>query len=55
MPFAPWWVADSQLRPLDEVLLILLRMQPSEIDRLPMDEYWSWIEVAEREIKRREQ
>lgn len=53
--FATWWVTDSQLRPLDEVLLLVLRLQPSEIDQLPMDDYWFWIEAAERELKRREQ
>lgn len=41
------------LRPLDEVLLTVLRMQPSEIDGLEMDDYWRWVEAAEREIKRR--
>lgn len=39
--------------PLDEALLTILRLQPSEIDGLDMDDYWFWIEVAEREVKRR--
>jgi len=34
-------------------LLTALHMQPSEIDGLDMDDYWFWIEAAEREIKRR--
>lgn len=37
---------------MDEVLLIVLRMQPSEIDGLDMDDYEFWCDVAEREIKR---
>ncbi|MEC5207387.1 hypothetical protein QF022_002343 [Vogesella perlucida] len=41
------------MQPLDEVLLTVLQIQPSEIDALDMDDYWGWIEVAEREIKRR--
>lgn len=32
---------------------MVLRMQPSEISRLPMDDYWRWCEVCEREINRR--
>lgn len=44
---------DSVLRPLDEVLLLVLKMQPSEIAELEMDDYWHWIDAAEREIKRR--
>ncbi|QND84165.1 Uncharacterized protein ChrSV_1938 [Chromobacterium vaccinii] len=35
------------------MLLIALRMQPSEIDGLEMVDYWWWVEVAERELKRR--
>ncbi len=34
-------------------MLTALHMQPSEIDGLDMDDYWFWIEAAEREIKRR--
>lgn len=30
-----------------------MRIQPSEIDGLDMQDYWFWIEAAEREIKRR--
>ncbi|KVN33294.1 hypothetical protein WJ63_04720 [Burkholderia pyrrocinia] len=44
---------DSVLWPLDEVLLLVLNMQPSEIAELEMDDYWRWIDAAEREIKRR--
>lgn len=53
MLFAAWWMAEKTLQPLDEVLLTVLQIQPSEIDALDMDDYWGWIEVAEREIKRR--
>jgi len=31
----------------------VLRIQPSEIDALEMDDYWWWVGVAEREIQRR--
>lgn len=34
-------------------MLTVLRMQPSEIDGLEMEDYWGWIEEAEREVKRR--
>ncbi|ONU48663.1 hypothetical protein A8E62_25555 [Burkholderia cenocepacia] len=44
---------DLALRPLDEVLLLVLKIQPSEIAELDMDDYWHWIDAAEREIKRR--
>lgn len=37
----------------DEALLLVLRMQPSEIARLDLVEYWRWVEVCEREINRR--
>lgn len=32
---------------------MVLRMQPSEIEELEMDRYWSWVETCEREINRR--
>ncbi|OHX19491.1 hypothetical protein BI344_18055 [Chromobacterium sphagni] len=51
--FAKWWAPETSLQQLDEVLWIALRMQPSEIDGLEMVDYWWWVEVAEREIKRR--
>lgn len=35
------------------MLLLVLRIQPSEIDALEMDDYWWWAGVAERELKRR--
>ena len=35
------------------MLLTVLRVQPSEIDGLDMEDYWFWIGVAEREVKRR--
>lgn len=44
---------DATLRPLDEVLLLVLKMQPSEIAELDLDDYWHWIDAAEREIRRR--
>lgn len=33
--------------------MLVLRMQPSEIAGLEMDDYWRWCEVCEREISRR--
>ncbi|WP_231753743.1 hypothetical protein [Burkholderia savannae] len=38
---------------MDELLLLVLKMQPSEIADLDLDDYWHWIDAAEREIKRR--
>lgn len=37
----------------DEALLLVLRMQPSEIAELAMDDYLRWVDVCEREINRR--
>ncbi|WP_257791896.1 hypothetical protein [Burkholderia mayonis] len=34
-------------------MLLVLKIQPSEIADLDMDDYWHWIDAAEREIKRR--
>ena len=51
-PFGSWG-REAQLQALDEVLLIVLRIQPSEIDALEREDYRYWVEVAEREIKRR--
>jgi hypothetical protein len=44
---------DAALRPLDEALLAVLRIQPSEIDALDMEDYWFWVGAAEREAERR--
>lgn len=33
---------------------MVLRLQPSEIDALDMDDYWFWVGAAEREIKRKQ-
>ncbi|MGX1175485.1 MULTISPECIES: hypothetical protein [unclassified Pseudomonas] len=41
------------LQSWDEALLLVLRMQPSEIAQLDMAEYWRWVAVCEREINRR--
>jgi hypothetical protein len=53
MLFGKAWVTKSQLESWDEALLLVLRMQPSEIDELEMERYWFWVEVCEREINRR--
>lgn len=34
-------------------MLLVLRMQPSEIDDLDMERYWFWVDVCQREINRR--
>lgn len=34
-------------------MLLVLRLQPSEIDELDVEDYWRWAEAAEREINRR--
>jgi hypothetical protein len=41
------------LQSWDEALLLVLRMQPSEIARLEMVDYWRWVETCRREINRR--
>ncbi len=41
------------LRPLDELMLLVMKMQPSEIAELDMDDYWWWVGAAEREVARR--
>lgn len=40
------------MRTLDEILLEVLRIQPSEIDALNEDDYFFWVEAADRKIKR---
>lgn len=34
-------------------LLLVLRMQPSEIEALDMERYWFWADVCQQEINRR--
>ena len=41
------------LQSWDEALLLVLRMQPSEIAELEMEDYWRWVGLCEREINRR--
>lgn len=53
MSFGKWLAAETSLLSWDEALLLVLRIQPSEIRKLNMDEYWRWCEVCEREINRR--
>jgi len=53
MPFGKWSATEETLRQWDEALLMVLRMQPSEIDALDLEDYWFWTEVADREISRR--
>lgn len=53
MPFGTWLAEETNLQQLDKYLLTVLRIQPSEIDGLEMDDYWGWVEEAEREVKRR--
>ncbi len=35
------------------MLHLTLRLSPAEIDALEMDDYWKWLGVAERKLKRR--
>ena len=44
---------QTLLQSWDEALLLVLRLQPSEIAQLDMVDYWRWVEVCEREINRR--
>ena len=37
----------------DEALLLVPRMQPSEINELEIKDYWRWCEVGAWEINRR--
>ena len=53
MCFGKWLAEETLLKSWDEALLLVLRMQPSEIDELEMERYWFWAEVCEREINRR--
>jgi len=34
-------------------LLLILGMQPSEIERLPLEDYWRWCDIASEEVERR--
>jgi len=40
------------LQRVDEWLLLVLRLQPSEIDALDMTDYWRWFEAAQEHNKR---
>ena len=40
------------MRELDEILQEVLRLQPSEIDALDADDYFFWVDAADRKIKR---
>ena len=48
-----WQPAETLLQSWAEALLLVLRLPPSEIERLDMVEYWRWVEVCQREINRR--
>ncbi len=51
--FGKWLAEETLLQSWDEALLLVLRMQPSEIAELEMEDYWRWVGVCEREINRR--
>lgn len=53
-PFGPWLAAEADLRAIDAGLLLVLRMQPSEIDDLEMDDYFQWAETAAEVLRQRE-
>jgi len=40
------------LQRVDEWLVLVLRMQPSEIDALDMEDYWRWFEAAQSHNQR---
>lgn len=48
-----WQPAETLLQSWDEALLLILRLPPSEIERLDMVDYWRWVDVCQREINRR--
>lgn len=52
MSFAKWLASPDILKKADELLLLALKIQPSEIDALELDDYWFWVDVAQREVKR---
>jgi hypothetical protein len=45
-------MTEAQRREIDEALLVLLRMQPSEIDALDLEDYEFWATAATREAGR---
>lgn len=42
------------LQRVDEWLLMVLKLQPTEIDALDLDDYWRWFEVAQEHVKAQE-
>lgn len=44
---------ETCLKSWDEALLLVLRMQPSEIAQLDMEDYLFWVEACGREMDRR--
>jgi len=51
--FRRCWAKAKTLNEWDSALLLVLGMQPSEIERLNMEDYWHWCEVASEEGERR--
>jgi len=51
--FAAWLTVEKTFQEADALLLLVLKIQPSEIDALELDDYWCWVNVAQKEIKRR--
>lgn len=47
-----WSASTETFKKADEWLLLVLKIQPSEIDGLELEDYWFWVNVAQREIKR---
>ena len=52
IPFGAWLAKEETFREADTLLLVVLKIQPSEIDGLELDDYWHWVKVAQKEAKR---
>lgn len=57
-----WWapfascsgIKEADYQVCDEALLVILGIQPSEIDRLDLADYWRWVDVAARRQQQRQ-
>jgi len=45
----------SALQTVDAWLLLVLKLQPTEIDALEMEDYWNWFELAQEKASARAQ
>jgi len=44
---------EKTFRDADALLLLVLQIQASEIDALKLEDYWYWVKVAQKGIRRR--